>query len=80
MSDLRVRRGTVLVAGGAAATSLAMGGALGRLVGDSEAVAGFMRFGFTPYEALRTVTALPAEVMGVEASPRLGRTGRGRPR
>jgi hypothetical protein len=35
-----------------------MGDALGRLVGDPEAVAGFVRFGFTPYEALRTVTAL----------------------
>jgi hypothetical protein len=29
-------------------------------------LAGFVRFGFTPYEALRTVTALPATVMGVE--------------
>ena len=30
-------------------------------------IAGFVRFGFTPYEALRTVTALPAKVMGLEA-------------
>ena len=29
-------------------------------------LAGFVRFGFTPYEALRTVTALPAKVMGLE--------------
>ena len=28
---------------------------------------GSYRFGFTPYEALRTVTALPPKVMGVEA-------------
>lgn len=30
-------------------------------------IAGFVRFGFTPYEALRTVTALPAKVMGLES-------------
>jgi imidazolonepropionase-like amidohydrolase len=29
-------------------------------------LAGFVRFGFTPYEALRTVTALPAKVMGLD--------------
>jgi hypothetical protein len=40
MSDTRVSRRTFLVAGGAAATSLAMGDTLGRRVGDPEAVAG----------------------------------------
>src|SRR5687767_8185748 len=30
-------------------------------------LAGFVRFGFTPYEALLRVTALPAEVMGLES-------------
>jgi hypothetical protein len=40
MSDTRVSRRTFLVAGGAAATSLAMGDALGRFVGAPEAAAG----------------------------------------
>jgi imidazolonepropionase-like amidohydrolase len=39
-------------------------------------LAGFVKFGFTPYEALRTVTALPAKVMGLEED--LGTVGRGR--
>jgi Tol biopolymer transport system component len=37
---------------------------------------GFVRFGYTPYEALRTVTALPAKVMGLEEH--LGTVQRGR--
>ena len=43
MSDAGVSRRTLLVAGGAAATSLAMGGALGRFVGAPEAVAATSR-------------------------------------
>jgi Tol biopolymer transport system component len=39
-------------------------------------IAGFVKWGFTPYEALRTVTALPAKVMGLEAD--LGTVQRGR--
>jgi Tol biopolymer transport system component len=39
-------------------------------------LAGFVRWGFTPYEALRTVTALPAKVMGLESD--LGTVQRGR--
>jgi Tol biopolymer transport system component len=30
-------------------------------------IAGFVKWGFTPYEALRTVTALPAKVLGLES-------------
>jgi hypothetical protein len=39
-------------------------------------IAGFVKFGFTPYEALRTVTALPAKVMGLESD--LGTVERGK--
>ena len=39
-------------------------------------IAGFVEYGFTPYEALRTVTALPAMVMGLDAH--LGTVKRGR--
>ncbi|MCW2879406.1 MAG: amidohydrolase [Sphaerisporangium sp.] len=39
-------------------------------------LAGFTRWGFTPYEALRTVTTLPAKVMGLESE--LGTVQRGR--
>lgn len=39
-------------------------------------IAGFVRFGFTPYEALRTVTALPAKVMGLDEH--LGTVHRGK--
>ena len=39
-------------------------------------LAGFVRFGFTPYEALRTVTALPPKVMGLDADVGTVETGK----
>jgi len=39
-------------------------------------IAGFVRWGFTPYEALRTVTALPAKVLGLESELGTVRPGR----
>jgi imidazolonepropionase-like amidohydrolase len=39
-------------------------------------IAGFVKWGFTPYEALRTVTALPAKVLGLESD--LGTVQKGR--
>lgn len=39
-------------------------------------IAGFVKYGFTPYEALRTVTALPPKVLGLESELGTVQSGR----